>query len=52
MFRDRTRDRGGHRLNISVGANFRARLQHWFPDREFFMRSQGHVRFIKVSSRV
>ena len=39
-------------MNISVGANFRARLQHWFPDREFFMRSQGHVRFIKVSSRV
>lgn len=24
----------------------------WFPDREFFMRSQGQVRFIKVSSRL
>ena len=29
----------------------RERLQSWFPDREFFMRSQGQVRFIKVSSR-
>lgn len=28
------------------------RVRSWFPDREFFMRSQGHVRFIKVSSRV
>jgi murein DD-endopeptidase MepM/ murein hydrolase activator NlpD len=28
------------------------RLQTWFPDREFFMRSQGQVRFIKISSRV
>ena len=38
-------------LNNSFGA-IRARLQQWFPDREFFMRSQGHVRFIKVSSRI
>jgi murein DD-endopeptidase MepM/ murein hydrolase activator NlpD len=28
------------------------RLRSWFPDREFFMRSEGQVRFIKVSSRV
>ena len=28
------------------------RLRTWFPDREFFMRSQGQVRFIKLSSRV
>lgn len=28
------------------------RLRTWFPDREFFMRSQGQVRFIKVSTRV
>ena len=27
------------------------RLADWFPDREFFMRSQGQVRFIKISSR-
>ena len=29
-----------------------ARLREWFPDREFFMRSQGQVRFIKISSRL
>ena len=29
-----------------------ARLRTWFPDREFFMRSQGQVRFIKISARV
>jgi murein DD-endopeptidase MepM/ murein hydrolase activator NlpD len=28
------------------------RLRQWFPDREFFMRSQGQVRFIKLSSRL
>lgn len=28
------------------------RLRTYFPDREFFMRSQGQVRFIKISSRV
>ncbi len=27
-------------------------MANWFPDREFFMRSQGQVRFIKVSSRI
>ncbi|MXP30907.1 peptidoglycan DD-metalloendopeptidase family protein [Erythrobacter jejuensis] len=27
-------------------------MANWFPDREFFMRSQGQVRFIKVSSRM
>lgn len=27
------------------------RLRDMFPDREFFMRSQGHVRFIRLSSR-
>ena len=27
------------------------RLRAWFPDREFFMRSEGQVRFIKVTSR-
>ncbi|MEM7780415.1 MAG: peptidoglycan DD-metalloendopeptidase family protein [Pseudomonadota bacterium] len=25
-------------------------MRDWFPDREFFMRSQGQVRFIKISS--
>lgn len=27
------------------------RLMAWFPEREFFMRAQGRVRFIKISSR-
>lgn len=37
----------------NIAANgFFARLRTWFPDREFFMRSEGQVRFIKVSSRV
>jgi murein DD-endopeptidase MepM/ murein hydrolase activator NlpD len=27
-------------------------LRSWFPDREFFMRSQGQVRFIKISSKL
>ena len=29
-----------------------ARLRTLFPDREFFMRSQGQVQFIKITSRV
>lgn len=28
------------------------RLRGWFPDREFFMRSNGHVRFIRLSSKL
>lgn len=27
-------------------------LREWFPEREFFMRSHGQVRFIKLSSRL
>jgi murein DD-endopeptidase MepM/ murein hydrolase activator NlpD len=30
----------------------KARLESWFPEREFFMRSQGQVRFVKISSRL
>ena len=37
--------------NIAAGG-LKDRLRAWFPDREFFMRSEGQVRFIKVSSRV
>lgn len=37
--------------NQAVGG-LRDRLRTWFPDREFFMRSQGQVRFIKISSRL
>lgn len=29
-----------------------ARVRSWFPDREFFMRSNGHVRFIRVSAQL
>jgi len=29
-----------------------SRVRSWFPDREFFMRSDGHVRFIRVSARL
>ena len=29
-----------------------ARLRGWFPDREFFVRSQGQVRFVKVSGKL
>lgn len=28
------------------------RVRGWFPDREFFMRAEGQVRFIKISSRM
>ena len=28
------------------------RLRLWFPDREFFMRADGQVRFIKISSKL
>jgi murein DD-endopeptidase MepM/ murein hydrolase activator NlpD len=32
-------------------ADARARIERWFPDREFIMRSQGQVRFLRVSAR-
>jgi murein DD-endopeptidase MepM/ murein hydrolase activator NlpD len=28
------------------------RLRQWFPDREFFMRADGQVRFIRLSSKL
>lgn len=27
------------------------RVRSWFPDREFFMRSNGHVRFMRISAQ-
>lgn len=36
----------------SAVGGWQQRLRIWFPDREFFMRSQGQVRFIKISSRL
>jgi hypothetical protein len=35
---------------ITVAA-VRSRLQGWFPDREFFMRSRGQVRFVTLTSK-
>jgi murein DD-endopeptidase MepM/ murein hydrolase activator NlpD len=28
------------------------RIRAWFPDREFIMRSEGHVRYLRISSRL
>jgi murein DD-endopeptidase MepM/ murein hydrolase activator NlpD len=39
-------------LQIRVAGGWQSRLRMLFPDREFFMRSQGKVRFIKISSRL
>ena len=38
--------------NNITASGILTRLRTWFPDREFFMRSQGQVRFIKISSRL
>ena len=32
--------------------NWGERVRAWFPDREFFMRSDGQVRFIKISAKL
>jgi murein DD-endopeptidase MepM/ murein hydrolase activator NlpD len=37
-------------LKVSAAGAFVKRLRTLFPDREFFMRSRGQVRFIKISS--
>lgn len=39
-------------MQHQAAGGLKDRLRTWFPDREFFMRSQGQVRFIKVSARV
>ena len=39
-------------MQNTTAGGLNARLRTWFPDREFFMRSQGQVRFIKFSSRL
>ena len=39
-------------MNVNTAGAFSERLRTIFPDREFFMRSQGQVRFIKISSRL
>ncbi len=37
-------------MNFVAGGAL-TRLRAWFPDREFIMRSQGQVRFIKITAR-
>lgn len=32
-------------------AGWEDRLRTWFPDREFFMRSQGQVKFLRISAQ-
>ena len=29
-----------------------ARVREWFPEREFIMRSQGHVRYLRITQRL
>lgn len=36
----------------AIAGGWLSRLRTWFPDREFFMRSQGQVRFIKMTGKV
>jgi murein DD-endopeptidase MepM/ murein hydrolase activator NlpD len=35
-----------------TASSLRESLRNWFPEREFFMRSQGQVRFITITSRM
>jgi murein DD-endopeptidase MepM/ murein hydrolase activator NlpD len=39
-------------LDNNTAGGITDRLRAWFPEREFFMRSHGQVRFIKISSRL
>ncbi|WP_369405434.1 peptidoglycan DD-metalloendopeptidase family protein [Novosphingobium lentum] len=39
-------------MQIESQDGWLTRLRSWFPEREFFMRSQGQVRFIRISSRL
>jgi len=36
----------------STARTWSVKLREWFPEREFFMRSHGQVRFIKLSSQL
>jgi murein DD-endopeptidase MepM/ murein hydrolase activator NlpD len=39
-------------LNNRTASGLIYRVRSWFPEREFFMRSQGQVRFITITSRM
>lgn len=41
---------GGFLQSTIAGAAIRVRA--WFPEREFIMRSEGHVRYVRISSRL
>ena len=53
---DRSRDKktkGRVVLDKQITAGgWLSRIRAWFPDREFFMRSDGQVRFITISSKL
>lgn len=42
----------GSNLKNAAAGGIRDRLRSWFPDREFFMRSRGQVRFVTLTSKV
>lgn len=39
-------------MNRLAAGELKERLRIWFPEREFFMRSQGQVRFIKIGTKL
>ena len=39
-------------LKQSTVGGWLNRVRSWFPDREFFMRSEGQVRFVTISSKM
>lgn len=51
-FRTLTSGTGVAIFNLPDIDGLLARVRSWFPEREFFMRSQGQVRFIRISSRL
>ena len=46
------RGRRGELLQKAVAGAAMARIRRWFPEREFIMRSEGHVRYLRISSRL
>lgn len=48
----KTHDGGRQVLPTIKLSEAAARIRSWFPEREFFMRSQGQVRFIRISPRL
>ena len=42
----------GGSVQRTIGGAVMARLRSWFPEREFIMRSQGHVRYLRITQRL